>query len=262
MPAHPKGNHEGLPLQGHCDRREGVHGTRYRRLRMFSVGTAGGRPPPQERMIRLLSVRGSMAAFTLATTSAGVPWARTSRGGIFPKSVTLGPVHSRICRQRMLEAEVEEVDADLAQELRTDPSLGIVVEETHGHVETAEHPLEIRQGGAAKIGFAQEADDVIEHEDAFDGGQTLFLLLQPIDDEIGDQRQKPMISSGLVRTAIRNSVVPIRKLAILSGPRETANRRECPASVDGLLLKLQAAQHERQQPIGLDIRLLQAAQVI
>ena len=38
------------------------------------------------------------------------------------------------------------------------------------------------------------------------------------------------ISSGLVRIAIRNSVVPMRKLAILSGPRETANRIECPAS--------------------------------
>jgi len=60
--------------------------TERRRASIFSVGTSGGMPPPQERMIRLLSSSGARAILTLSATSSGVPCARTSRGGMFPSS--------------------------------------------------------------------------------------------------------------------------------------------------------------------------------
>src|ERR1035437_3284732 len=56
--------------------------------RRFSVLTAGGTPPAQERMSLDQSGVSLRSFFTAAVTSAGEPLASTSRGGMLPRMVS------------------------------------------------------------------------------------------------------------------------------------------------------------------------------
>ena len=80
---------------------------------MLEDGTPGGMPPPHETMSRDVSSSGASISVTARVTSASVPPARTSRGGMLPSSVTAAPVQLLHLAERVLDAEVEEVDAGL-----------------------------------------------------------------------------------------------------------------------------------------------------
>jgi hypothetical protein len=56
---------------------------------MFADSTAGGMPPPHDRITLLLSFRERTSSVVTRLTSAGEPLARTSRGGILPSNVTV-----------------------------------------------------------------------------------------------------------------------------------------------------------------------------
>ena len=82
------------------------------------------------------------------------------RYGVVRKLLHLG--------QRVLEAEVEDVDADPGKVGGTHQPAGVVVEESHGDVERLEDAFEIRQCRRFEIVVPQKTDDIVEDEYAVD----------------------------------------------------------------------------------------------
>ena len=90
---------------------------------------------------------------------------------------------------RVLDAGVEELDADVGVVPDRRGARCVVVEEFHRYVGGIQI-FEIREPEFEKILLADEADDVIENQDAVDRRDRLPLQFVPLHEEIGDDAQQ------------------------------------------------------------------------
>ena len=99
-------------------------------------------------------------------------------------------------RNGVLHAEVQEVDACRFQHRRSGFHGRVAMEELYRDIGRVD-ALEIRQSETLEVPPPHEAHNVVEQEDAVDGGEQLALVCNPGHEKIGDDVEQPVHALGL-----------------------------------------------------------------
>ena len=81
---------------------------------------------------------------------------------------------------RMLEAEVEEVDTHTLQQGRAFRPVRVIVEEAHVAVNRSERAFEVGRGKSRRVIAPEEPDDVVQQHHAPDGRERAGLKFEPV----------------------------------------------------------------------------------